>query len=114
MANAMLCIEIFKFNGTWCFTDEKRELLNEPFVLGVPEIIDAVLKQQELYVKDKNYRILFADQEFPLHHGMLEKTQYDSGGFWYKWGDMKGWLCPATLAFFKEFPKEIYFRLEKV
>jgi len=45
MANAMLCIEIYKFNGTWCFTDTERELLHEPFVLGIPDIINSALEE---------------------------------------------------------------------
>lgn len=114
MANAMLSIEIYKFNGTWCFTDKERELLHEPFVLGVPEIINTALKEQNLYEEGKNYRILFAEQEFPLAHGVLKQVQDAFGGSWYAWNKLEGWLCPATLAFFHDFPKEIHFRLEKL
>jgi hypothetical protein len=68
MANAMLSIEIYQFNGTWCFTDLERKLVHEPFVLGIPEIINTVLENNSLYEDGKNYRVLFADQEFPKSH----------------------------------------------
>jgi hypothetical protein len=102
MANAMLSIEIYQFNGTWCFTDLERKLVHEPFVLGIPEIINTVLQNNSLYEDGKNYRVLFADQEFPKSHGA------------YQWNDEEGWLCPATLAFFDDFPSEIHFRFEKL
>lgn len=114
MANAMLTIEIYKHSKTWCFTDEQRDLLHEPFVLGIPEIINTVLNDNKLYEEDTNYRILFADQDFPMSHGVLNKIRAESGGAWYKYNDQEGWLCPATLAFFADFPEQIHFRLEKV
>lgn len=110
----MLCIEIYKFNGTWCFTDVQRELVHEPFVLGIPEIINTVLKENELYEEDKNYRVLFAEQEFPQCHGALTQTREEFNGAWYEWNNQEGWLCPATLAFFDYFPDNIYFRFEKL
>ena len=110
----MLCVEIYKFNGTWCFTDTKRELLNEPFVLGIPEIINSVLEEQKLVEKGKNYRILFSAQEFPTYHGALARQNEEMGGAWYAWNEQKGWLCPATLKFFCDFPETIYFKIEKL
>jgi len=114
MANAMLCIEIYRFNGTWCFTDAERNLLHEPFVLGIPEIIDRALEEQKLTEEGKNYRILFAAQEFPSSHGALTRQNEEFGGSWYSWNEQEGWLCPATLKFFCEFPDTIYFKLEKL
>lgn len=108
----MLCIEIYKFNGTWCFTDHKRELVHEPFVLGVPEIIDAVLHETSLYKENKNYRILFSEEEFPCSHGALTQVREEFNGAWYERNGQEGWLCPATLAFFPHFPEKIYFRFE--
>jgi len=83
MSNAMLCIEIYKFNGTWCFTDKDRELLHEPFVLGIPEIINKALEDQNIYEDNKNYRILFAAREFPACHGVLMRQNEEMGGAWY-------------------------------
>ena len=114
MANAMLTIEIYQFNGTWCFTDLKRQLVHEPFVLGIPEIINTVLETNSLYEEGKNYRILFAEQEFPQTHGVLNQVREEFNGAWYEWNGEEGWLCPATLAFFEYFPAQIYFRFEKL
>jgi hypothetical protein len=114
MSNAMLCIEIYKFNGTWCFTDKDRELLHEPFVLGIPEIINKALEDQNMYEDNKNYRILFAAREFPACHGVLMRQNEEMGGAWYSCNAQTGWLCPATLKFFDDFPESIYFKLEKL
>ena len=110
----MLSIEIYQFNGTWCFTDLERKLVHEPFVLGIPEIINTVLENNSLYEDGKNYRVLFADQEFPKSHGALTRVRDEFNGAWYQWYDEEGWLCPATLAFFDDFPSEIHFRFEKL
>ena len=54
----MLVLEMYRHAGTWVFTDEKRGLVNEPFVLGVPEIFDSVLEKQNLKGKSR-YRVVF-------------------------------------------------------
>jgi hypothetical protein len=81
-------------------------------VLGVPEIFDSVIEKQNLKGKPR-YRVIFSDQDFPLAHAEVEKISEEGGGAWYK--DEKtppGWLCPATLKFFKKFPEKIFFRIE--
>lgn len=112
MANAMLCIEIYKLHGIWCFSDEKRELVDEPFILGMTELITAALKHTNLYEFNKKYRILFSGYDFPFNNGYLNKLGEERGGAWYEWNENKGWLCPATLKFFEQFPEKIYFKLE--
>ena len=41
MANAMLVIFPYRYEGTWVFDDERVGLEREPFVSGIPEMIDA-------------------------------------------------------------------------
>lgn len=112
MANSMMTIEIYRHAGTWCFTDEARGLLHEPFVLGIPDIIDNIIKDNE---KEK-HTITFSSQRFPLCYMNMKKVYEEYGGAWYELEsalDMtskkKGWLCPATLKFFSDFPDNIYF-----
>ena len=108
----MLILEMYRHAGTWVFTDEKRDLVNEPFVLGVPEIFDSVIEEQDLK-GNHFYRVIFSDQNFPLAHAEVEKISEEGGGAWYKHKKTPpGWLCPATLKFFKKFPAKIFFRIE--
>ena len=114
MSNSMLILEMYRHAGTWVFTDEKRDLVNEPFVLGVPEIFDSVIEEQNLK-GNHIYRVIFSDQNFPLAHAEVEKISEEGGGAWYKHKKTPpGWLCPATLKFFKEFPERIFFKIEVI
>jgi len=114
MSNSMLILEMYRHAGTWVFTDEKRDLVNEPFVLGVPEIFDSVIEEQDLK-GNHLYRVIFSDQNFPLAHAEVEKISEEGGGAWYKHKKTPpGWLCPATLKFFKEFPERIFFKIEVI
>lgn len=113
----MMTIETYRHAGTWCFTDEKRGLVHEPFVLGIPEIIDFMIEKLPAKDKTGTYRILFSSAMFPNCKTRLKKEQHEYGGAWYNLQteqnkEFRGWLCPATLKFFADFPNEIFFHLE--
>ena len=42
MANAMMVILPYQHNGIWVFDDDKTGLVREPFVFGIPEMIDQI------------------------------------------------------------------------
>ena len=44
MANALMVIAPYWYQGTWVFDDEAVGLNKEPFVAGVPEMIDNLVK----------------------------------------------------------------------
>jgi hypothetical protein len=105
----MMVIEIYRHHGTWAFTDPFKGLENEPFVAGIPEIIDEFIEK----FSDKTqqtHRITFSASDFPGSHGKLTKTNPEQGGAWYKYGKKEGWLCPATLHYFPEHPEELFVR----
>jgi hypothetical protein len=124
MANALYSIEIYPHSGTWCFTDEERGLIHEPFVLGIPDFIDEIIQTNDLGELDRTYRIIFSDFKFPKCQGKLVYAYEEDPGVWYLLRSVEetepkvdlqaGWLCPATLKFFPEFPKSIFFRIEPV
>jgi len=124
MQNTLYIIEIYRHAGTWCFTDLDRGLVHEPFVLGIPEFIDTILKIYDLETEEQNYRVIFSQNSFPTHQGFLSFDSPDHEGAWYSMtvlADNKkldetsqGWLCPATLKFFETFPNSIYFKLEPI
>lgn len=115
MANSMMVIEIYRHAGTWCFTDENRGLLHEPFVLGIPEMLDSIIKNTNQTSEKARYRVTFSAQEFPMYSAKVQKQEEESGGAWYELEPaldtevrQRGWLCPATLKFFLTFPDTIY------
>ena len=110
----MFVIVPYRHFGTWVFDDEDRGLVKEPFVAGIPEMIDAMVAG--IPGAANGFRLLFSAREF---HGYLAKftwTRAESGGNWYLFDDhgAEGWLCPALLKYFGTAPKEIYVKVEPV
>ena len=44
MNNSIQVISPYWYNGFWVFDDERRGLVQEPFVSGVPDMIDYLVK----------------------------------------------------------------------
>jgi hypothetical protein len=122
MSNALLILEIYRHAKTWCFTDSQRGLLHEPFVLGVPEIIDYVIEQKEKLDYSKTYQVIFSDTQFPGASYYLQQLRSEFKGCWYTLFSVtdeqqdvdEGWLCPATLKFFDQFPVKIYVSIKSL
>ena len=47
-ANAIMVIAPYWYNGTWVFDDPDAGLKREPFVAGVPEMIDLLVKDPRI------------------------------------------------------------------
>ena len=107
----MMIIEVYPHCGTWAFTDTARGLVHEPFVCGIPEMIDYFIQNWGEPGR-KKHRITFSDKKFPGAQGMLRRNSFEHDGAWYTYGDFDGWLCPATLKYFTEMPKEIFIKLD--
>ena len=117
--NSLFVIFPYKAEGTWVFDDLKRGLVMEPFVLGVPEMIDNLVAA--VNITSNKVRFTFSRNPFPQYHGFLKKESEEMGGAWYGVGECKigelhgyGWFCPATLLYLRNFPSQIYFRIESV
>lgn len=108
--NAINVIFPFKHNGIWMFTDKSVGLVNEPFVCGAGEIIDALASG----IDDAGHgiQLFFSSTEFPGHQTVVEWVMEESGGNWYRFGEMEGWLCPALFKYFDSAPKLIFIRAE--
>ncbi len=112
-SNSILVIAPYRHAGTWVIDDASRGLNKEPFVAGIPGIINKLV--QDIPDADKGFRLLFSAQPFPGHTHTLVWKRKESGGNWYVCPQfkMEGWLCPALFKYFKEAPKTIYFKGEK-
>lgn len=113
-SNAILVIEPYRHVGTWVFDDPRVGLHAEPFVSGVPEIIDKLVAEAKISDADEGFRLLFSAQPFPRYQIKLVWRREETGGNWYysRKYDAEGWLCPALFKYFKKAPREIYGKAE--
>jgi len=107
--NSLFVISPYKWYGMWVFDDPSVELEREPFVSGIPEMIDELTK--DIPNAEKGFLMTFSENRFPDHQIVLEKNVEEDGGTWYTLGDSKGWLCPALLKYFPEAPEQIYIKI---
>lgn len=112
MANSMMVIFPYRHNQTWVFDDERAGLVQEPFVSGVPEMIDILV--QDLSNVDEGFKLLFAANPFPGYQAELLWLRAEYNGHWYRWEqkNLEGWLCPALFKYFNEPPQKIYCQAE--
>ena len=112
-SNALMVIAPYRYAGTWVFDDAAVGLHREPFVAGIPEMIDDMVK--DIPEADKGFRLLFATQPFPGHTQKLTWRRGDKSGNWYYSAQYakEGWLCPGLFKYYAEAPKELYAKAEK-
>lgn len=113
-SNTMMTIKPYSYNGTWVFDDPDLELRREPFVAGVPEMIDVLVK--DIPDARDGFRLLFSAQPFPGHQKTLTWIRGDAQGNYYRLDDppLEGWLCPALFRYYKEAPRAIYVKAESI
>ncbi len=110
--NAIMVIAPYWYNGTWVFDDAKVGLNREPFVAGVPEMIDGIVK--DIPDAKQGFRLTFSARRFPGFQKKLTWLRGDSGGNYYQLNDppVEGWICPAMFQYYRTAPKEIYVRAD--
>ena len=108
MNNALFVIEPYQWNGIWVFDDPRVGLVQEPFVSGMPEIIDRAV--QEIPDAAKGFTLIFSADPFPGATVELDWVREEMGGNWYKWTKtgQEGWLCPALFKYFDAAPRKLY------
>jgi len=111
-SNAILVIAPYWHAGTWVFDDDRVGLEKEPFVAGVPEMIDILVT--DIPDAKQGFRLLFSPRPFPGYQKKLTWLRGNMGGNDYALEDppMEGWLCPALFKYFEEPPPEIYVKAE--
>ena len=106
-------IEPYRYRAMWVFDDAEREVVREPFVRGVPEMIDILIKDIP-DAKENGFRLMFSAEPFDGHAMHLDWRRAERGGNWYHNAqfDKEGWLCPVLYKYFEEAPKRIYVKAE--
>ena len=114
MPNQILVIAPYWLDnvGTWVFDDERVGLVQEPFVSGIPEMIDDLVR--DIPNARNGFRLLFSASPFPGYQRKLTWLREEMGGNWYKADQpaIEGWLCPALFHFFSDAPAELYAKAE--
>lgn len=114
--NAIRLIVPYWSGGTWVFDDPDVGLVREPFVSGVPEILNELV--QSIPSARNGFRLLFSDSPFPGYQAEFEQTRSEYGGTWYRQANFgartarEGWLCPALFKYYEVAPLKIYIRAE--
>ena len=98
MSNAIHVIQPYRHASTWVFDDPQVGLYKEPFVYGIPEMIDTLVANVPKAAQ--GFRLLFAADPFPRYQVELIKVWEEYQGAWYRWAgrDAQGWLRCAGLA----------------
>ena len=63
MTNALMVIKPYWYEGTWVFDDESVGLNREPFVFGIPEMINDLVSGIPL--ARSGFRLIFSSAPFP-------------------------------------------------
>lgn len=105
MSNSIFSIITYRHGAGWAFTDEKRDLLHEPFVSGADTLIERISDGAD------EVHIIFSAVEYPDHDLALRKETGEVGtGTWYVCEQLghRLWLCPALGKYFDKSPEMIY------
>jgi hypothetical protein len=107
-SHTKMVIYPYRNEHTWVFDDDMVGLINEPFICGVPEMIDILVK--DIFKAEFGFKLIFSKTNFPDSQAELTWLREEGGGHWYRWEkyDLEGWLCPALFQYFVEAPPTIY------
>lgn len=114
-SNSLLVIQPYRHAGTWVFDDARAGLSKEPFVAGVPEMIDLLVK--EIPEADNGFRLIFSATDFPGSQKKLTWLRGEKSGNYYEMPGpdgkmMEGWICPAMFRYFEAAPPALYIKAE--
>jgi len=111
MNNALFVIKPYWYIDTWVFDDESVGLDKEPFVAGVPEMIDDMVR--DIPNARQGFKLIFSATPFPDYQREFKWVREEYGGHWYTDGETEGWLCPALFRYFENAPLKLYARAEQ-
>ncbi|TWU06807.1 hypothetical protein CA54_52060 [Symmachiella macrocystis] len=113
-SNSVMIIQPYRYAGTWVFDDTSVGLVREPFVAGVPEMIDALVA--DIPDAEQGFRLTFSAAEFPGYQKKLTWTRSDGTGNYYRLDDppMEGWICPALFQYYTAPPNALFVKADPV
>jgi hypothetical protein len=115
IGNVMGVIYPYRAGGLWVFDDPVKGLFQEPFVLGIPEMIDKLV--ENIPNADKGFQLTLSNRPFPGYQKTLKWIKKEFDGNWYKTEEepvMEGWLCSALYLYVPWAPKRIYIKADPI
>jgi hypothetical protein len=108
MANSIFVIKPYRWNGMWVFDDPAVGLAREPFVAGVPAMIERATAG--IPNAEEGFLAVFSAGYFPDATVVLDWVREEGGGHVYRWAEtgLEGWLCPALFRYFEQAPARLY------
>lgn len=109
--NQIFVIRPYRWEGMWVFDDPAVGLVREPFVAGVPAMIETATAH--IPNAERGFVAVFSAGYFPDATIILEHVREEGGGHIYRWPEkeMEGWLCPALFRYFAEPPGRLYVQI---
>ena len=111
--NSIFVIAPYLYEGTWVFDDDRVGLAKEPFVSGVPDMINYLVR--EIPDAQDGFRMFFSKNKYPGYSQSLSWRSTEYNGNWYQMEVdplLSGWLCPALSHYFPEPPEKLYVSAE--
>ena len=111
-SNTPMVIRPYWNGGTWVFDDPQTGLVREPFVSGIPAMIDVLVR--DIPDARSGFRLTFSAEPFPGFQKKVLLVRPESGGNWYRMEDpsAEGWLCPALYHYFQKAPPQLFVRAD--
>ncbi|MBN1256298.1 MAG: hypothetical protein JXA52_01185 [Planctomycetes bacterium] len=102
----------YKVKSSWRFDDARAGLVGEPFVAGIPEMIEMLVA--DIPDAENGFQLFFSTKPFPDYSAKLVWQRGSEEGNWYYCEEFQseGWLCPALFKYYREAPREIYVKAE--
>lgn len=116
MSNSIMVLKPYYHNGMWVFDDETTGLVREPFVAGVPEILEMMLQAENIPLDQarNGFKLIFAATPFPGYQLEAKWVAKEYEGNWYEAQGRRGWLCPALFSYFDHAPPNLYVKVEPI
>ena len=110
--NSIMVIRPYWYQGTWVFDDDRVGLVREPFVAGIPEMINLLVN--DIPNSREGFRLTFSAAPFPGYQKRFDWVRQEMGGNYYRMeaSEMEGWLCPALFQYFEKAPTSLYARAD--
>ncbi len=123
-ANSVMVLHPYKqhpASSIWVFDDSRHDLVAEPFVGQINDMMDRLLEAKGISTEGLPYAfsLVFSAAPIPSHDLHLEwvsgdtKNETAMGNIYTcpAYG-IEGWLCPALFHYFGKAPEHIYIKVE--
>ena len=115
-SNSLMVLNPYLWKGMWVFDDPTVNLVREPFVMGIDQMISEMVAKNQLVNAEEGFILIFSATPFPGADVELTKVREEQGGNWYKSDsfEYEGWLCPALFEYFVDAPENLYIQCKQL